>query len=255
MNQSYSLRGVGIRYGTVEVLSSVDLDLCAGQLTGLLGPNGAGKSTLMGVMAGLRPHYLGSCVLDGRELRQWPRREFARLVSFVPQTVKIEFPFTAEQVVLMGRTPHCAGLFESEEDWSAVERAIEMTDTAAFRHRDFRTLSGGERQRVIVASALAQSPQVLLLDEPAAFLDLGHQISLYRLLRDLSRQGLLVVTVTHDLNLASSYCDRTVVMSTGRVVADAPPAEALTAQTIERVYHVAATVRRTETGAPWILYG
>jgi iron complex transport system ATP-binding protein len=186
---------------------------------------------------------------------RWPRRAFARQVCFIPQSLKIEFPFTAEQVVLMGRTPHCAGLFEAPEDWSVVEQAMATTDTLAFRGRDFRSLSGGERQRVILASAVAQQPKTLLLDEPTTFLDLKHQVSIYRLLRELSREGLLVVAVTHDLNLAAAFADRIVVLDAGRVVADAAPEEVLQPETIRRVFGIDSEIRRGPGGKPWICYG
>jgi iron complex transport system ATP-binding protein len=206
-------------------------------------------------MAGLRPHYAGGCRYAGREVREWPRRAFAREVAFVPQSLRIEFPFTAEQVVMMGRTPYCDGLFESPEDHAAVERAMGITDTLPFRRRDFRSLSGGEKQRTILASVLAQSPKVLLLDEPTTFLDLQHQDSIYSLLRDLAAGGLLVVAVTHDLNLAAAYADRILVLRAGELVRDAAPAEVLNPATIREVFGVSAEVRRTTAGRPWISYG
>jgi iron complex transport system ATP-binding protein len=155
----------------------------------------------------------------------------------------------------MGRTPHCDGLFESPADLEAVERALDITDTLAFRHRDFRSLSGGERQRVILASAVAQQPETLLLDEPTTFLDLRHQVAIYRLLRDLSRQGMLVVAVTHDLNLAAAFADRIVVLNAGRVAADAAPAEVLAPERILEVFGVASELHRGPEGRPWIIYG
>jgi len=255
MSGSFSLRGVGMRYDSAEVLRPSALEFSQPQLATIVGPNGAGKSTLLGIMAGLRPHYTGHCLYGGREVREWPRRAFAREVSFVPQSVRIEFPFTAEQVVMMGRTPYCDGIFESPEDHLAVERAMETTDTLPFRGRDFRSLSGGEKQRVILASVLAQSPRVLLLDEPTTFLDLQHQVSIYRLLRDLARQGLLVVAVTHDLNLAGAYSDRLLVMRAGEIVYDAAPLEVLNRDAIHAVFGVDAEVHQTPAGKPWISYG
>ena len=251
----FSLREVGLRYDGAEVLRGANLDFAAAQFVAVVGPNGAGKSTLLGIMAGLRPKYSGRCEYAGTEVARWGRRAFARQVCFIPQSLKMEFPFTAEQVVLMGRTPHCDGLFESPEDWSAVERAMATTDALEFRGRDFRTLSGGERQRVILASAVAQQPQTLLLDEPTTFLDLKHQVAIYRLLRDLSHQGLLVIAVTHDLNLAASFTDRVVVLDAGRVAADAAPAEVLTPETIRRVFGVESAIQRGPGGKPWIFYG
>ena len=152
----------------------------------------------------------------------------------------------------MGRTPHCDGLFESPEDFAAVEQAMAVTDTLAFRARDFRTLSGGERQRVILASALAQRPRTLLLDEPATFLDLGHQIAIYRLLKELSRQGLLIVAATHDLNLAASFAGRIVALRGGEVVADGG---VLDKGTVREVFGVEVELLEGPGGKPWIWYG
>ena len=251
----YSLRDVGMRYDGVEVLHGANLEFREAQFTAIIGPNGAGKSTLLGAMAGLRPGYSGHCEYAGTEISKWNRRALARQVCFIPQSMKMEFPFTAEQVVLMGRTPYCNGLFEAPEDWAAVERAMATTETLAFRGRDFRSLSGGERQSVILASALAQEPRTLLLDEPTTFLDLRHQLSIYRLLRDLSRRGLLVIAITHDVNLAASFADRVVALHEGRVAADATPAEVLAPEVVKRVFGIDSEIRVGLGGRPWILYG
>jgi len=251
----YRLRGVGLSYNGTPVLQDVSLEFGAPQFVAVVGPNGAGKSTLLSVMAGLRPGYRGQCLYADREVCRWPRRAFAREVSFVPQTVRIEFPFTAEQVVLMGRTPHAGGLFESPQDRAAVERAMSLTDTLPFRRRDFRSLSGGERQLVILASALAQQSRVLLLDEPTTFLDLGHQIAIYRLLHEISRRDLLIIAATHDLNLAAGFADRIVALRAGRVRACGLPADVLSPAAIRDVFGVQTAIAQGPRGRPWILYG
>lgn len=252
---SFDLRGVGMRYGKAEVLSGVIAHLDTGTFVAIVGPNGAGKSTLLGIMAGLRHGYSGTCAYRGRDLRHWKRRALARCLSFVPQSLTLDFPFTASQVVTMGRTPYGSGLFETAEDHAAVERAMSTTDTLAFRDRDFRSLSGGERQRIVLASALAQEPETLLLDEPTTYLDLKHQVETYRTLRDLARSGLLTVAVTHDLNLALTYSDRVLMLDRGRLVADGSPAEVLTAERIQDIFSVCAFVRTGQTGEhAWIVY-
>jgi iron complex transport system ATP-binding protein len=255
LNDIYQLRGVGMSYGDRAVLRDVTLDLTAGTVLTITGPNGAGYSTLLSILGGLRREYAGSCLLHGREVREWPRRAFAQQVSVVPQRVQMEFPFTAEQVVTMGRTPFCNGLFESPEDHAAVSRAMQITDTVEFAARDFRSLSGGERQRVVLASALAQTPRVLLLDEPTTFLDLQHQVSLFRILRELAREGVLVVTVTHDLNLAIRCSDRLVMLRAGEVRACGTPAEVLDRAIIRDVFSVDAQIHGTSGGTAWITYG
>ena len=253
MSVLYSLAGAGMRYGDKIVLREVTRNFAAGEFITIAGPNGAGKSTLLGIMSGLLPAYMGSCKLHDREVRSWPRRDFARQVSVVLQSLRIDFGFTVEQVVLMGRNPFAGALFESEDDVKHVERAMELTGTTEFRHRDIRTLSGGERQRVIIAAALAQSPRALLLDEPTAYLDIEHQISIYRLLRDLCETGVLVVAVTHDLNLAAQYGRRVLLLRDGELAADGTAAEVLTEATIRTVFHVDARVV-TEGERQWIRY-
>ena len=248
----FVLREAGMRYNGTEVLRQVTLSLDGPQFVAVVGPNGAGKSTLLSILAGLRRHYAGSCAYGETEVRAWNRRAFAREVSFVPQSVRIEFPFTAEQVVLMGRTPHCDGLFDSPEDLEAAEQAMATTDTLAFRGRDFRSLSGGERQRVILASTLAQRPRTLLLDEPATFLDLSHQLTIYRLLAELAGQGRLIIAATHDLNLAASFAGRIVALRAGQVIADGA---VLDKGTVREVFGVEVELLRGPGGKPWIYYG
>ena len=227
---SYRVDHAGFAYG----LHEATFELAGPGLVAIAGPNGAGKSTLLGIMAGLRHPYSGSCVYGDMEVRRWPRRDFARRIAFLPQMMRFEFPFTAEQVVLMGRTPYGGGWFESPTDFELVEQAMTITDTLPFRARDFRSLSGGERQRVILASALAQKPETLLLDEPTTFLDLKHQISMYRILADLGRQGMLVISVTHDLNLALQFADHALVLDHGRLVSDGAPADVFTTRSLIR---------------------
>ena len=241
---SFHAKDLGFSYG----LHEATFDLPASGFVTIAGPNGAGKSTLLGVLAGLRHPYRGACTYRGVEIRKWRRGEFARQVAFLPQSMKLEFPFTAEQVVLMGRAPYSDGWFESQRDHDAVERAMEITDTTAFSARDFRSLSGGEKQRVILASSLAQEPETLLLDEPTTFLDLKHQLAMYRLLSTLAKR-LLVVAVTHDLNLALRFSDRVLVMENGRIAADSAPQEALAPDVIERVFGVHSEVRDG-----WLVY-
>jgi iron complex transport system ATP-binding protein len=244
-----------MRYNGTPVLRDVTLDLSGAQMIAVVGPNGAGKSTLLGILAGLRPDFSGHCAYGGTDVRKWPRREFAKQVSFVPQSLRLEFPFSAEQVVLMGRMPYSDGMFESDEDCEAVEQAMSLTDTVAFRARDFRSLSGGERQRVVLASALAQRPAALLLDEPTTFLDLKHQVSIYSIIREQCRNGMLAIAVTHDLNLASAFSDRVIVLHQGAVVADATPEQVITPETLQDVFGVSAQIARGPEGRPWVMYG
>jgi len=245
---SFLATQLGFAYG----LHDASFEFPRNGLITIAGPNGAGKSTLLGILAGLRSPYSGSCMFAGREIRQWPKRDFARRVAFLPQSVRMEFPFTVEEVVLMGRTPYASGWFQTAEDRSAAEEAMTTTDTLAFRGRDFRTLSGGEAQRVILASALTQRPEALLLDEPATHLDLRHQLSLYRLLGELAKSR-LVVAVTHDLNLALRFSSRVMVLEDGRIAGDGKPADVLNPALIARVFGVQAALHGGPHGS-WMTY-
>jgi iron complex transport system ATP-binding protein len=251
----FELQNVGVRYGTFEALRLVSLVLSSGAFVAIAGPNGAGKSTLLSVLAGLIRPSNGSSLFKGRDLKSWNRRDFAKRVAVVLQESGANFPFTAEDVVFMGRMPHRSGLYETKEDRAAVEQALERTQTAEFRHREFRTLSGGEKQRVLLASALAQSPEVLLLDEPSAHLDIYHQVQLYRLLQELSQRGLLVVAVTHDLNVALGKADRLLLMHHGQIRADGEPGGTVRSELMEEVYSVPIEVHHNAAGKPWITYG
>ena len=255
MTGVYSVSDLRYSYGEREALRGLALDIAPGSFTAIVGPNGAGKSTLMAVLAGVRDDYQGSCRLESQEVSSWNKRLLARRAAFVPQSLRLEFPFTAEQVVFMGRTPYCDGLFETDEDRAAVARAMQLTDSSSFVDRPFRALSGGEKQRIILASALAQEPDALLLDEPTTYLDLEHQLSLYGLLRKVAHEGKTVVSVTHDLNLAAAYADRILVLADGRVVADGPAEAVITRRLISDVFHASVNVVVGDGGRPSLSFG
>ena len=254
MTTLYELDDVRVRIGAAEILRGISVEFKDHEMVTIVGPNGAGKSTLMSVLSGYRDTYEGHCRFRGHEISSWKKRDLARHMAFIPQMLRLEFPFTAEQVVFMGRTPHCHGLFESSADRDAVRSAMRTTDTLSFATREYRQLSGGERQRVVLAGALAQAPSVLLLDEPTTFLDLKHQISTYGLLKQLAGEGIAVIAVTHDLNLAATYSDRMVVLSRGEIAADGKPEEVLRTSLLEEVFEVAVEIREGPTGCPWVFY-
>ena len=227
-----------------DVLKDIFLEVDRGDLVGILGPNGSGKTTLLKLLGGVFPPASGSVTLDGRSLADWSRREIARRVAFVPQETTTAFDFTVLDIVLMGRFPHLGAFaLEGPEDLAIARRALEATGTAAFEERAFSTLSGGEKQRVVVASALAQSPVLLLLDEPTASLDIGHQIEVQTLLRRLNADsGVTMVLSTHDLNLAAALCRRLVLLKDGHVLATGRTEEVLTPDAVRELYHVDAEV-------------
>jgi len=226
------------------LLRDVSVGIARGSLTGLLGPNGCGKTTLLKLLSGvLRPHA-GSVSLNQTPLAGMSRREVARHMAVVPQETHPAFDYTVMEMVLMGRHPHLGTLqLEGPEDLALARECLAATDTAHLAGRAYMTLSGGEKQRVVIASALTQAPDVLLLDEPTASLDLGYQLEVAALLSRLNRErGVTMVLATHDLNLAAALCDRLVLMRQGRVLAQGPTSEVLTAAMIQQLYGVDADV-------------
>lgn len=234
---AFALDGVTFAYTDAPVVREVSFSVARGELIGIIGPNGSGKSTLLRIMSGLLRPQQGSVHVEGRPVGDYRRRELGRLIAVVPQDTALTFPFSVTEMVLFGRTPHLGGFgFERAADLAAAERALARTETAHLARRAVTELSGGERQRVILARALAQEPAHLLLDEPAAFLDIRHEVEMYDLLRDLQREGMTVVSVLHDLNIAALYCDRLLLLHEGRLVRLGTPAEVITYATLTAVY-------------------
>lgn len=240
--------------GGTAIVDGVSFEAAAGEFIALTGRNGAGKSTVLDLMAGTRQPTTGSVELDGRPLHTWTARERARRVGHLPQAVRAELPFTVAQLVLMGRYPHADRWFESDADHRAAERAMEVCECAAFRHRRVSTLSGGERQRVLLAASLAQEPMALLLDEPSTFLDVDQQLQCFSLLRDEAKAGRACIAVTHDLNLALTFCTRIIVLSGKTVAADMAAAEALERSDWLSLFSSRLQVNTNGDGRPWVCY-
>jgi iron complex transport system ATP-binding protein len=243
---SLSAENVSFRYSPQSplVVDGVSLRLADGALTGILGPNGSGKTTLLRLLSGTRRPTTGRVQLDDRELDRMSRREVAQQIAVVPQETELAFEYSAIEIVLMGRHPHL-GLFtvEGPADIEIARRAMASTGTAALADRPFHQLSGGEKQRVVIAAALAQSPRLLLLDEPTASLDLGYQLEISTLLTALNRDhGVTLAISTHDLNLAAATCRELIMIRDGRVIAGGPTHDVLTPENVRRLYDVAADV-------------
>jgi len=235
------------RHDTSRVFSldNVSVDVERGSLMGLLGPNGCGKTTLLRLLSGVLPAHRGAVALNDVPLRGQSRRQIAKQIAVVPQETHPAFDYTVLEMVLMGRHPHLGVLeLEGPADLALAREALVATSTEHLASRAYMTLSGGEKQRVVIASALTQTPEVLLLDEPTASLDLGYQLEVATLLTRLNRdRGVTMVLATHDLNLAAALCDRLVLMRDGRVLAQGPTRDVLTAPMIQRLYDVDADVR------------
>jgi iron complex transport system ATP-binding protein len=209
------------------VLREITLDIRPGCVTGLFGPNGSGKSTLLRCLNGALTPQSGSILLDGQSIDQFSPRELARKIAVVSQSLPENIPFTALQMVLLGRFAHWEfGGHETPEDRRIVRESLARVDAESLGDRPFEHLSGGERQRVILARALAQQAPVLLLDEPAAHLDITHQLELYRLARTLAAEGYTLLMVCHDLVIAPMFVDHAVLLKAGAVLASGPPRQA-----------------------------
>jgi iron complex transport system ATP-binding protein len=233
-----------------SVVDSVSIEVGRGSIVGLLGPNGSGKTTLLRLLAGTLTPRRGSVAIDGLQLAALSRRELARRVAVVPQETFATFDFTALEIVLMGRYPHLHRFeLEGARDVRIAREALAATDTAALERRRFATLSGGEKQRVLIASALAQAADALLLDEPTASLDLGYQLDVLSLLQRLNAErNTTIVVSSHDLNLVAALCSAVVMLKNGRVLAQGRTETVMTAANIRALYGVDADVTRHPRG-------
>ncbi|WP_280438259.1 heme ABC transporter ATP-binding protein [Nocardia carnea] len=239
--------------GTRRVLDDVDLDVTAGEVLALVGPNGAGKSTLLAVLAGELVPGHGEVELDGHPLAHWTPIDMARRRAVLPQSHTVGFPFTAAEVIAMGRAPW-QRTPRADRDDAVITGAMAATDCAHLAGRSFPSLSGGERARVALARVLAQDTATLLLDEPTAALDLGHQEAVLTLAADRAAAGAAVVVVLHDLASAAAYADRVAVLDSGRLAATGTPRAVLTGELLSRVYRYPIEVLdHPDTGAQLVL--
>ena len=239
-------------YDGTRVVHALDLRLPPGQVTAIVGPNGCGKSTLLGALARVHEAQGGAVLLDGRDLATLRPRDAARRIGLLPQTAAAPDGLTVRDLVRYGRHPHQGLLRQwSPEDAAAVQRALAAADLLDLADRPLDQLSGGQRQRAWIAMVVAQQTAVVLLDEPTSALDLGHQLEVLELVHDLAAQGRTVVLVLHDLSTACRHADHLVAMRDGRVVAEGPPAEVVTAGLVRELYGVEAAVLRDPTsGTP-----
>jgi ABC-type cobalamin/Fe3+-siderophores transport system ATPase subunit len=232
-------RGLTVRRGQREVLHSVDLDIPAGCALAVIGPNAAGKSTLLRAITGLLRRSGGEVTIAGRPLAEWSRSALARKIALVTPEDESVSPLSVRERVAVGRYPHTGPFLPLRPaDHRAVEHALELTGIGALAERRVGTLSAGERQLAAVARGLAQEPQVLLLDEPSAHLDIGHQLALFRVLDEIRATGVAILAVVHDLQRAADWADRLVLVAQGRIAASGPPREVLASPEAAAIFGV-----------------
>lgn len=254
MSDLLEIANLELSYGNRAVLRSITFNAKPGEFIALVGVNGAGKSTMLDIIAGFRRPASGSVVIAGRDQKTWSLRELAQRVSHLPQAVHSDLPYTAEQLVAMGRYPHTDRWFESDEDHLFIQQAMERTRCWDYRHRNFASLSGGERQRVLLAACLAQNASILLFDEPSTFLDIEQQLHCFTVLREEAGAGKLCIAVTHDLNLALSHCSRLVILADGVVANDVPASKAHENGDWLQLFSSRLCIGHSPSGVPWIWY-
>ncbi|MGD6933642.1 MAG: ABC transporter ATP-binding protein [Candidatus Bathyarchaeia archaeon] len=251
-----NVNGVECRYGSVKVLSDITLEVKPGCFLGILGPNGSGKSTLLKSLSRVLKPHCGSILIDKEEIYSLKPKELAKQMAVVPQFSNVGFNFSVMDVVLMGRNPHLGDFqMETPRDVEIARKAMELTNTWHFANRPINELSGGEAQRVIIARALAQEPKILLLDEPISHLDIINQIEIMDLVKNLCvKNGLIVLAVIHDLNIASRYCDMILMLKDSKVFALGPVESVMTSANIQSVFGVDAMVRKNlATSCPYVI--
>jgi len=232
------LRSLSFRYRQDWVLQDISFRIERGEFIGVIGPNGSGKSTLLKTLCRLLSPQKGEILLDRVPLKEMSQKDIARKMAVVPQEAYSLFPFRVIEMVLMGRSPYMGHLmFEGARDLEIAKKAMDRTEILPISERFIDELSGGERKRVFIARALAQEPEVILLDEPTANLDIHHQVDFLDLILNLNHvKGLTIVMASHDLNIASEYCDRLILLREGRIYKIGSPREVITWENIEEVY-------------------
>jgi iron complex transport system ATP-binding protein len=239
-----ALADLSFSYDETPVLHDVTCTVEPGEFLGIVGPNGAGKTTVLRLLSGVASPAVGSATADGQAIDRLDARQRARMIAVVPQSESVTFPWPVYSMIMLGRHPHTRSFgFEQEEDHRAVTAAMQQVGIEHLSRRSVTDLSSGELHRVLIARALAQNTPVILLDEPNAHLDIHHQVELFELLSDLhDSEGRSIVIITHDLNLASMYCDRLLLMDQGRIASLGTPAEVLRSETIHRHFGVAVHI-------------
>lgn len=251
----FSVNNTMFLYQNHRAIDDVSFTIDRGEFMGVIGPNGAGKSTLLRLLAGFLIPNKGSIIFSGRDLKAYDKRELAQNIATLPQLTETPFSYAVEDFIMMGRYPHAQKKFfygEKEEDF--VNDVMDTMEISHLRGRRIDTLSEGERQKVFLSQCIAQDPEALLLDEPVSHLDIRHQIQTLDVLEKLHSEGLTIIMVLHDLNLASEFCSRVMLISKGRIMSDGDPRLVLTFQNIEKAYDTVVIVKENPlSGKPFVI--
>lgn len=251
-----TIKDLQFSYPHQEVLKALSIDIEENRFYSIIGPNGTGKSTLLKLICNILSAHKESIYLQGEDLAKISMKQIARSMALVPQNTNVDFDFTVEEVVAMGRTPYMKRFQNTtKKDIDLVEDALHLTDTYHLKDKKINAISGGERQRVIIAKAIAQQTNILLLDEPVSHLDIHHQIAILNVLKDLQkRRKLTVITVLHDLNLAASYSDELILLNNGNIQVCGAPEKVITEEHIKDVYNMEVTlINNPNNNKPYII--
>jgi len=242
------IKNITLKYGDYEVLRDISFNIKKGEFTSIIGPNGAGKSTVLKAIMKNIELADGDISIKGKSIKNITHKEKACIIGFVPQEFNISFDFTVYDIVAMGRNPYLVKFKKSKfDDKKIIEESLQKTNTYEFKDKYFNSLSGGEKQRVIIARALAQQPEILILDEATSSLDIHHQLDILELIHSLNREdGLTVLTIMHDLNLASRFSDKIVLLSKKGVIKSGTPSEVIDEQVLKNVYDMDMVVRENK---------
>ena len=245
--------GLGVCYGDIRIWKDINLEIKEPGLVGILGPNGVGKSTFMYTLNKILEPTEGHVYIEGVDLKNMDYKDVAKKVAYVPQKSSETFAMTVLDTVLMGRYP-ISGFTTTEEDVRVAIKCLKLMDITDLAMRNFNELSAGQHQKVMIARGLAQEPNILMLDEPTANLDIYHQVYVMKLLRDIAHErGIIVLIICHDLNVAARFSDRLILLSKGKIAADGPANDVITSENIKSIYGMDSDVVQAD-GRPYIIY-
>jgi len=248
------LEGIYFSYDRTDILKDISFEVKKGEFLGIIGPNGSGKTTLLKTIARILNPYRGNIFFEGVDIRKIPYLEYARKVAYLPSQIDIPFSYTVEEFVLLGRFPYIGRYGEIKKtDREIIDKTLEQFEISHYRERKIWELSDGERQRVFISQVIVQQSSLIILDEPTSHLDIGHSFKILDIIREINKNGTTVITVLHELNLASEYCSRLLLLNQGSVFSEGTVEDVITYQNIEEVYKTKVLVyKNPHTGRPYV---